>query len=115
MIEEHAVDHARLAEERCIEQHRVEMADKVEDYGRAVPRVQLDERVNQHQGRHVGAHQPGPARHGVVVEEQDQQPDQRRVGLGRIINKGVVLHSQRCCRYQTRLSAIPCLSVVAQE
>src|ERR1035438_9013145 len=62
----------------------------------------------------MGAQKPGPGRHGAVVKEEDQQPYQRDVGLGRVINEDVALHNQCCCRYQFNVSATPAWSVVGQ-
>src|ERR1039457_5814441 len=55
-----------------------------------------------------------PCWHGAVVKEEDQHPHQRDVGLGRVIDEEVALHSQCCCRYQFNVSPTPVLKVVGQ-
>src|ERR1035441_4390590 len=90
------------------------MAEKLKYATQLAPRMDLDQLMDQHQTRGMGAQQPGPAPHGAVVKEEDQQPHQRDVGLGRVIDEGVVLHSQCCCRYQFNVPATPALSLVGQ-
>src|ERR1035441_570269 len=90
------------------------MAEKLKYATQLAPRMDLDQLMDQHQTRGMGAQQPGPAPHGAVVKEEDQQPYQRDVGLGRVIDEGVVLHSQFCCRYQLNVSPTPVLKVVGQ-